>query len=223
MMDKQRVFRELARSWLGCEKCRYMAKPFGRERLGQSLGKGHPDADIVVVYDHPTAEEERSGEPLDGRLRGVVENVMMQVGIVPEEVFFTPIVACRPTHNKRANEFRRPSAAEVRNCSTRLHRLIHVVDPYVIVTMGRQAWEAVTGDKGADLFKRLAADTEQREKAVMVPGLHVPAEYSLIPTYHPLDVWDRRNDVGAKSVPQLFGESLYRARELVTMSKEVFL
>lgn len=97
------------------------------------FGVGRRDADIMVIGEAPGAEEDRQGEPFVGRAGQLLDNMLRALGYGREQVFIANILKCRPPRN------RDPEPEEVAACRPYLARQIALVQPAVILAVGRIA------------------------------------------------------------------------------------
>lgn len=112
-------------------------------------GTGPADAAILFVGEGPGATEDQEGEPFVGRSGAVLDDMLRTVGLDREAVRITNCVRCRPPDN------RNPTVDELGNCRGYLNQEINLVDPDVIVTLGKVPGEhlldrsvAVTSEAG---------------------------------------------------------------------------
>lgn len=111
----------------GCERCPALVE----SRTQITNGAGADDADLVFVGEAPGEQEDRDGEPFVGRSGEVLDEVLVDVGIDRSTVRITNCVRCRPPEN------RDPTRTELQNCRGYLDREIAIVDPSLIVTLGK--------------------------------------------------------------------------------------
>jgi len=111
-----------------CTRCRLHA---GRTRAVP--GEGHPDTEVVFVGEGPGMNEDRQGRPFVGRAGDLLVRFLATIGWRREEVFITNIVKCRPPDN------RDPEPDEVAACLPYLQRQLQVLDPALVVTLGRHS------------------------------------------------------------------------------------
>jgi uracil-DNA glycosylase family 4 len=109
-----------------CTKCRLAA---GRTRAVP--GEGHPDTEVVFVGEGPGQNEDQQGRPFVGAAGGLLTELLGSVGWKREEVFITNVVKCRPPGN------RDPEPDEIAACAPYLRRQLEVLDPALVVTLGR--------------------------------------------------------------------------------------
>ncbi|MBO0722372.1 MAG: uracil-DNA glycosylase [Blastocatellia bacterium] len=100
------------------------------------------------------------------------EELLKSVGLAREEVFITNSVLCSPRKPSGAND--KPNRAEIRNCSAFLRRLIEIIDPPVIATLGAVALDSL----------RLIEEHEYRLRDHAAQVLRW-RDRLLVPLYHP--------------------------------------
>lgn len=110
----------------GCTQCELSEQ---RERTVP--GSGAADADIMIIGEAPGYNEDKQGLPFVGAAGGVLTELLAGIGLRREDVYITNMVKCRPPSN------RDPQAAEMSACADYLDRQIALIDPKVIVTLGR--------------------------------------------------------------------------------------
>ena len=129
-MKKEELLKQVTKVLGPCEKCRLF-----RTRIKVVPGEGDPESGIMFVGQCPGANEDKQGQPFVGRAGGLLDELLVLVGLQREKVFITNIVKCRPPEN------RDPMVDEVRACSPYLERQIQSVNPKLIITLGRFASE----------------------------------------------------------------------------------
>lgn len=111
-----------------CTRC-----PLHATRTNPVFGVGDRNARWMIIGEAPGADEDKQGEPFVGRA-GQLLNVMLNaIGLAREQVFIANILKSRPPNN------RDPSAEEVRACLPYLYRQIELVNPQVLLCVGRIA------------------------------------------------------------------------------------
>jgi DNA polymerase len=96
-------------------------------------GEGHPDTEVVFVGEGPGFNEDRQGRPFVGRAGTLLGKFLATLRWRREEVFITNIVKCRPPEN------RDPEPDEVAACAPFLRRQLEILDPALVVTLGRHS------------------------------------------------------------------------------------
>lgn len=94
-------------------------------------GTGPEDADVMFVGEGPGEQEDQQGEPFVGRSGSVLDEKLRNRGLSRADVRISNCVRCRPPEN------RDPTSEELDNCRGYLEREIELVDPEVIITLGK--------------------------------------------------------------------------------------
>ena len=129
---KQARLDELYALWNVCEDCE-----LSQTRKKVVFGEGNPDADILFICEKPGEEEDKSGRPFQGRAGAMFDIVLDAVELDRDDIYITNVVACRPPEN------RDPARLEKQACMPRVHEIIYLVDPLIIVPMGKPALQAM--------------------------------------------------------------------------------
>jgi DNA polymerase len=137
------------------------------------FGEGNPEAPVVFVGEGPGAEEDRSGRPFVGRAGALLTRMIEALEWTRDDVYICNIVKCRPPRN------RDPKPDEIATCRPFLDRQLQIIQPRVIVSLGRPATSTLLG--------RNVAITKLRGSWQEWNG--VP----LMPTYHPAYVLRQYN------------------------------
>lgn len=119
---------ELEACVAGCTRCE-----LAQSRTNTVFGVGSPDADWLIIGEAPGAEEDRRGEPFVGRAGKLLDEMLRAIGESRETVFIANILKCRPPNN------RDPKPAESAACRGYLERQIELVQPRIILAVGRIA------------------------------------------------------------------------------------
>ena len=96
-------------------------------------GEGSPDTEVVLVGEAPGFNEDRLGRPFVGRAGDLLVKLLGSIEWRRQDVFITNVVKCRPPDN------RDPEPDEVAACAPYLKRQLEVIDPALIVTLGRHS------------------------------------------------------------------------------------
>jgi uracil-DNA glycosylase len=102
-------------------------------RTNVVLGVGNRNARLMLIGEAPGEKEDLAGVPFVGRAGQLLDRVLEASGIERDDVFITNIVACRPPKN------RAPRAAEVRAHAPWIEEQLRLVNPEIVVTLGRVA------------------------------------------------------------------------------------
>ncbi|HYO88651.1 MAG TPA: uracil-DNA glycosylase [Candidatus Limnocylindrales bacterium] len=94
-------------------------------------GAGSPHAEILFIGEGPGYNEDKQGLPFVGRSGNLLTELLQSIGLTRAEVFITNVVKCRPPEN------RDPLPVEIGTCRQYLDAQEALIDPLVIVTLGR--------------------------------------------------------------------------------------
>jgi len=130
------------------------------------FGVGDENADWMLIGEAPGAEEDRLGEPFVGQAGRLLDNMLAAIGLQRgENVYIANVLKCRPPGN------RNPQPDEVAKCTPFLKQQIALVQPKLIVAMGRFAAQTL-----------LSSDASI---ASMRGRVHRYEGVPLVVTYHP--------------------------------------
>ena len=125
-VERQTALEAIAAEVRVCTNCR-----LHETRTKAVPGEGAPDTEVVFVGEGPGFNEDRQGRPFVGRAGDLLVKLLASIGWRREDVFITNVVKCRPPNN------RDPQPDEIAACAPYLRRQLEVLDPAVIVTLGR--------------------------------------------------------------------------------------
>ena len=94
-------------------------------------GVGSPDADIMLIGEGPGYHENEQGLPFVGAAGKLLDELLAGIGLNREDVYITNVIKCRPPGN------RDPQPEEIDACRAYVDGQIALIDPRVIVTLGR--------------------------------------------------------------------------------------
>jgi len=124
-----------------CGACRRCGLAATREQV--VVGRGNPNARLLLVGEAPGAEEEACGQPFVGRSGRLLEAMLAAAGLDSErDLYIANVIKCRPPGN------RKPSRTEIETCRPWLERQIAMVRPQLVLLVGATALEALLGVKG---------------------------------------------------------------------------
>ena len=169
MMSKQDHLKTIEAEVEACRKC-----GLWKSRKNPVVGGGNPNAAIIFIGEAPGYWEDVKGRPFVGAAGKFLDEMLLRVGLSRSEVYIANILKCRPPEN------RDPLLIEVESCAPFLDRQIQIIEPTLIVTLGRHSTSYILSKVG---FKDVESITKLRGKVyeVDVFGLRV----FVIPTYHP--------------------------------------
>lgn len=111
-----------------CQKCRLC-----QSRTNLVFGVGNPDADIMFIGEGPGEQEDLQGEPFVGPAGKLLDDMLSIIDLDRSKIYIANIVKCRPPMN------RDPADDEQDACIGYLKEQIRIVNPKIIVCLGRIA------------------------------------------------------------------------------------
>jgi uracil-DNA glycosylase len=136
-------------------------------------GEGNPDAKIFFIGEAPGKNEDLTGRPFIGQAGKVLTELLASVGLQREDVFITSIEKFRPPNN------RVPTPEEIMACFPYLEKQIEIIQPKIIVTLGRYALQRMLQwETGTDVAPPSMAEYHGK-KIVSKKG------FLYLPLYHP--------------------------------------
>lgn len=124
---------ELQAAIATCTRCALCAS-----RTRTVFGVGGASADWLFIGEGPGTNEDRQGEPFVGPAGKLLDNMMAAMDMRRgEKVFITNIVKCRPTD--ASGKDRAPTSAEAGACLPYLERQIALMQPRMLVALGKTA------------------------------------------------------------------------------------
>ncbi|HEX3110876.1 MAG TPA: uracil-DNA glycosylase, partial [Thermoanaerobaculia bacterium] len=168
---------------LACTQCR-----LAKTRTQVVYGVGNPHADLMFIGEAPGRDEDIKGEPFVGRAGQLLTDIIKAMKLTRDDVYIANVIKCRPPEN------RNPEPDELDACRPFIKRQIELIQPKVIVTLGKFALQSLTG--------RAYAISGARGQWTEYDGIKV------MPTYHPAyllrtpsakkDVWQDMKQVMAE-------------------------
>ena len=109
-----------------CQDCE-----LGKHRIRAVPGEGPENATLLFIGEAPGWHEDQQGRPFVGPAGKYLEELLASIGMKREQVYIANVIKCRPPSN------RDPLPGEIQACSKWLHQQIELIDPKMIVTLGR--------------------------------------------------------------------------------------
>lgn len=165
----------------GCEACGLC-----KSRTQAVFGVGHPQAHWMIVGEAPGEQEDKQGEPFVGKAGQLLDRMLAAVGLTrdeapaAEQVFIANVLKCRPPAN------RNPLPQEVAQCEPYLLRQVQLVQPKLILAMGRFAVQSLL--KSSEPIGKLRGRVHDYHGVPLVVTYH-PAYLLRSPTDKAL-AWD---------------------------------
>ena len=117
---------DIARLVRECTDC-----PLHQGRTQAVPGEGPDAAELLFIGEGPGVQEDRQGRPFVGPAGAFLEELLQSIGMTRDQVYIANMVKCRPPNN------RDPAPGEIAACAKYLERQIELIDPRLIVTLGR--------------------------------------------------------------------------------------
>ena len=117
-----------------CVKCK-----LAKSRTQVVYGVGNPNADLMFIGEAPGRDEDLKGEPFVGRAGQLLTDIIKAMKLTRDDVYIANVIKCRPPEN------RNPEPDELEACHPYIQRQVEIIQPKVIVTLGRFALQSLTG------------------------------------------------------------------------------
>ncbi len=125
-MESEQTLGEISQEIRQCQNCGLAVT-----RKNAVPGEGPFNAEIMLIGEGPGFYENEQGRPFVGQAGKFLNELLENGGLKREDVFITNVVKCRPPEN------RDPLDVELAACSGYLERQIEVINPLIILTLGR--------------------------------------------------------------------------------------
>lgn len=135
--DRLKELAKIAEGVAACQRC-----PLYQEAHNPVPGEGNVDADIMFVGEGPGFHEDKQGRPFVGAAGQFLDSMLASINLKRSDVFITNVVKHRPPGN------RDPQPGEVAACYVWLKMQIELIDPKLIVTLGRHSMSVLLPDIG---------------------------------------------------------------------------
>lgn len=170
MEDVNQAFEALVGEAAACVRCPEMC---GRSAVLSALN-GRPNARVMFIGEAPGRKgADRTRVPFSGDQSGQnFDRFLASINLSREQIFITSAALCNPRSESGAN--RKPSKAELANCSVFLQQTFLLVNPDVVITLGSVALEAIKCIEPHSLTLRDS-----------IGKIHQWSGRLLVPVYHP--------------------------------------
>lgn len=125
----------LSLNWDDLEQCVKSCTdcPLHTQRTNTVFGVGSRQAKWLILGEAPGQEEDQQGEPFVGRAGQLLNSMLFAIGLQRSDIFIANTVKCRPPNN------RDPHPTEILSCAPFLTRQIELIQPRLILILGRVA------------------------------------------------------------------------------------
>jgi uracil-DNA glycosylase len=151
-----------------CVKC-----DLWKTRRNAVPGIGNTEAKVLLIGEAPGESEDFKGEPFVGSAGKFLDELLSRTGLSRNDVFITNIVKCRPPGN------RDPLPIEIETCTPYLNRQIGIIEPKLIVTLGRHSTQYLFSKANLPFYSITRAHGRAYETSIY--GMKV----TIFPTFHP--------------------------------------
>jgi uracil-DNA glycosylase len=172
--ERQRRLTVLAEEVRGCIKC-----GLHETRTQTVFARGNGSSGLCFVGEGPGADEDAQGFPFVGAAGQLLDRMIAAMGIERDDVYVCNIVKCRPPKN------RTPEPEEMSACMPYLTEQLSLIEPQVIVALGKTAVQG--------LFGSVESITRIRGRWRLYQG-----RIAVMPTFHP--AYLLRNPAGKREV-----------------------
>lgn len=158
-MTNRALLQQIEKNVINCKKCKLC------ETAQNAVpGEGNINAKIVFIGEAPGAKEDETGRPFVGRAGRLLEQMLEKIGYTREDVWIGNVIKHRPPKN------RDPLPAEIKACMPYLTTQLELINPKLIVTLGRFAM---------NYFHKEGKISQDHGNLI------VTDKYNVYPVYHP--------------------------------------
>ena len=161
-MDKAKELKIVAEEIAICDKC-----PLSKTRSKTVPGEGNSNAEIMFIGEAPGFNEDQKGIPFCGAAGSFLAEMLAEIGLERSDVFIANTLKCRPPEN------RDPEESEKEACKSYLERQIKIIEPKLIVCLGRHSMSALM--PGAGSITQLHGKAVRRPSGQVYLALYHPA------------------------------------------------
>jgi uracil-DNA glycosylase family 4 len=159
MLDKEIKYNQLSQQIINCKKCRLC-----ETAIQAVVGEGSLNARVIFIGEAPGKNEDETGKPFVGRAGKLLTSLINELGFERDEIWIGNIIKHRPPKN------RDPLSDEIEMCRDFLTKQIEIIQPDIIVTLGRFSFNYFLPDGKIG---------QERGKLIDM------VRYKVFPVYHP--------------------------------------
>jgi uracil-DNA glycosylase len=152
---------KLAQCVAACTRC-----PLHQSRTQAVFSRGNPQAKLMIVGEAPGFHEDQQGQVFVGKAGKLLNQMLHSISLSEQDVYIANILKCRPPDN------RDPQSNEIEQCSPYLAEQIKIVQPQLLLAVGRFAGQYLTQQP-------LGTLSQLRHK------IHMYASIPVVVSYHP--------------------------------------
>lgn len=125
-MNKEQKLKEIAGRVKKCTRCSLY-----KQANNPVPGEGNPNAKIMFIGEGPGYYEDQQGRPFVGQAGKLLDKLLQLIKVERKDVWIGNVIKHRPPGN------RDPLPTEIEACAPFLDEQIKIIDPKIIVTLGR--------------------------------------------------------------------------------------
>jgi len=144
-----------------CQQCE-----IAKYRIRVVPGEGAEDAEVMFIGEAPGWHEDQQGRPFVGPAGKYLDELLASIGLRREQVYIANVIKCRPQGN------RDPLPTEIQNCRHWLERQIEIIQPKMIVTLGRYSMAMFFPGKS---ISRIHGMAQKRDNVIYYAMYHPAA------------------------------------------------
>ena len=129
------------------------------------VGRGNPNARLMLIGEAPGAEEDARGVPFVGRSGQLLSELICEAGLDEQhELYICNVIKCRPPNN------RKPTAKEIEISRPWLRQQIDLIDPALVLLSGATALQAILGVRSG--ISKLRGRWQKHDGRDFMPVFH---------------------------------------------------
>ncbi len=157
--EKASLLNKLFEEYRDCTRC-----PLSATRTHVVFGSGSHDARLMFVGEAPGFEEDKQGQPFVGAAGQLLTKIIEAMKLTRADVYIANCLKCRPPEN------RNPDLSEIASCSPALSRQIEIIEPEVIVALGKFAAQTLLSTE--EPISRLRGRFHDLNGTKLMPTFH---------------------------------------------------
>lgn len=164
MLSKQQKLEKITRRVAKCTRC-----PLYKKAINPVPGEGSPKAEVMFIGEGPGYWEDQKGRPFVGQAGKLLDQLLQSIKLSRKEVFIGNMVKHRPPGN------RDPLPGEIEACQPFLDEQIKIINPKIIVTLGRFSMAKFLPDEKISQIHGQARFVDWEGKKLIVLPMYHPA------------------------------------------------
>jgi len=163
--NKKQKLEEIVKKVASCKKC-----PLYKNAIKPVPGEGNPEAEVMFIGEGPGFWEDKKGRPFVGQAGKLLDELLQLIKLPREDVFIANVVKHRPPNN------RDPLSEEIEACEGFLDAQIKIIDPKIIVTLGRFSLNKfLPGEFISKVHSQARFVNFARKQRIVIPMYHPAA------------------------------------------------